>query len=318
MVLILVFFLMSRLAATLAVLLTVVSLVFGLIHLSGDPLAGLVPPGASPAQQDSIRRQFGLDQPLLSQYGLFLRRAAQGDFGDSWRARRPAMDAVLTRLPATLALTGAALGFALLLGVPLGIVAGVRPRGWIDFLVGLVVFGGQAMPGFWLGTVLIVVFAIKLDWLPASGLDGPGSLVLPAMALAAFPLAIVVRLLRTSLIETMRLDYVRTARAKGLNETSVVVGHALRNAALPALAYAGVQAGFLLGGAVVVEAVFAYPGMGRLVLQAVEDRDLPVVQAFVVLLALLIVAINLMVDVLARWLDPRMRFGAGAPSGGSA
>jgi peptide/nickel transport system permease protein len=228
------------------------------------------------------------------------------------------MDAVLTRLPATLALTGAALGFALLLGVPLGIVAGVRPRGWSDFLVGLVVFGGQAMPGFWLGTVLIVVFAIKLDWLPASGLDGPGSLVLPAMALAAFPLAIVVRLLRTSLIETMRLDYVRTARTKGLNETSVVVGHALRNAALPALAYAGVQAGFLLGGAVVVEAVFAYPGMGRLVLQAVEDRDLPVVQAFVVLLALLIVAINLMVDVLARWLDPRMRFGAGAPSGGSA
>jgi ABC-type dipeptide/oligopeptide/nickel transport system permease component len=299
-------FLVIRLLYGAAVLVTVTSLVFGLIHLSGDPLDGLLPPGSSPDQEASIRRQFGLDRPLIVQYTTFIGHAAQGDFGDSWRQRQPAMRAVLERLPATLGLTAAAIGLALAIGVPLGVLAGTHPRGPLDALATGVALLGQALPGFWLGTVLILVFAVHLRWLPSSGSSGTLSLLLPALTLAAYPAATIARLLRSSLIETMGLDFIRTARGKGLSPWQVVSSHALRNAALPALAFVGLQVGFLLGGAVVVESVFAYPGVGRLALQAVADRDLPIIQAFVVVLAALIVAVNVVVDFLARWLDPRI------------
>jgi peptide/nickel transport system permease protein len=302
-------FLIARLFYGVAVLVAVTSLVFGLIHLSGDPLDGLLPPGSSPDQEASIRRQFGLDRPLLVQYTTFVGHAAQGDFGDSWRQRQPAMRAVLDRLPATLVLTAAAVALALAVGVPLGILSGSRPRGSLDALATGVALLGQALPGFWLGTVLILVFAVHLRWLPSSGSNGIESLILPAITLAAYPAATIARLLRSSLIETMTLDFIRTARGKGLSPWHVVTRHALRNAALPALAFVGLQVGFLLGGAVVVESVFAYPGVGRLALQAVADRDLPIIQAFVVVLAVLIVAVNVVVDVLARWLDPRIDTG---------
>ncbi len=303
-------FLAGRLIYAAAVLCGVATLVFGLIHLSGDPLAGLVAPGSSPEQTASLRRELALDRPLTEQYVRFVGRAAHGDFGESWRQRRPAMDAVLERLPATLALTAAAIGLALLVGGALGITAGMRPGGATDAVATGVALLGQALPGFWLGTVLILVFAVRLRWLPSSGYEEPRSLILPAVTLASYPAATVARLLRISLVETLAHDYVRTARGKGLPPWAVIRGHALRPALLPTLAFVGLQVGFLLGGAVVVEGVFAYPGIGRLALQAVADRDLPVIQAFVVVVAALIVLVNLVVDLLACWLDPRIRVGS--------
>jgi peptide/nickel transport system permease protein len=299
-------FLLLRVIYAAAVLLGVTGLVFGLIHLAGDPLAGLVPPGSSPQQQATMRRAYGLDRSLPEQYARFLGRAVRGDFGESWRQRRPALVAVLDRLPATLALTAAAVALATLAGGVLGVLAGARPGGLLDTLATGVALLGQAVPGFWLGTLLILVFAVQFRWLPSSGLDGPRSLVLPAIALAAYPTATITRLLRVAMAETIGQDYVRTARAKGLSPLTVLRDHALRNALLPALAYVGLQIGFLLGGAVVIEAVFAYPGVGQLALGAVADRDIPVIQAFVVVLASLILGVNLLVDLLARWLDPRL------------
>lgn len=309
-------FLVSRLLYAALVLVGVASLVFGLLHLGGDPVDALLPPGSSPEQRAAIRQLYGLDRPLAEQYVAFLGRVAEGDLGESWRQRRPALPAVLERLPATLALAGSALGLAIALGGLLGVVAAARPGGLVDGAVRALALLGQALPGFWLGTLLILFFAVRLGWLPASGLDGPRSLVLPAVTLAIHPAAAIARLLRATLLEAMGEDYVRTARGKGLPSGTVLIRHALRNAALPALGYVGFQLGFLLGGAVVVEAVFAYPGVGRLALAAVADRDIPLVQAFVLVLALLIVGVGLLVDVVARWLDPRLSSsGAAAGSG---
>lgn len=312
-------FLLGRLLHAALVLLGSTSLVFVLLHLGGDPVDGLLPPGSSPEQRAAIGRAYGLDRPILEQYVRFLGRAGRGDLGDSWRQRRPALAAVLDRLPATLAITGVALLIALSVGGLLGLAAGSGPDGWLDRAVRGATLAGQAVPGFWLGTLVIFFFAVRLKWFPASGLDGPRSLVLPALTLAVYPAATLARLLRASLIETLGEDYVRTARGKGLGRRAVLLGHALRNAILPALAFVGFQAGFLLGGAVVVEAVFAYPGVGRLALGAVADRDIPLVQAFVVVLAALIVGLGLLVDALARWLDPRLRgdaSGAATATGG--
>jgi peptide/nickel transport system permease protein len=291
------------------VLLGVATLVFGLVHVAGDPLSGLVPPGSSPEQTASIRRQYGLDRPLPAQYAAFLERAVRGDFGRSWRQGRPALGAVLDRLPATLALTGAAVTLAIVVGGIIGLAAGTGRGRLVGAGATAFAMLGQALPGFWLGTVLILVFAVRLGWFPPSGLDGPASLVLPAVTLAAYPAATIARLLRASLADTLRQDYVRTARGKGLPRKMVARRHALRNAVLPVLAFVGVQAGFLLGGAVVVESVFAYPGVGRLALGAVADRDLPLIQAFVAVAAVVIVGVNAVVDVVARLLDPRLRFG---------
>ncbi len=309
-------FLALRLVHALAVMLGVASLVFGLMHLSGDPLSGLVPPGSSPEQQEILRRHYGLDASVAEQYLRFIGRAVTGDFGESWAERRPALSAVLDRLPATLSLAGMALALAIAVGVPLGMAAGARPGGLVDLFATGFALLGQSIPGFWLGTLLIVAFAVHLRWLPSSGGDGINSLILPAVTLAAYPAATIARLLRASLIETLHRDYIRTAEGKGLSRGAVVRRHAFKNAALPTLAFVGLQAGFLLGGAVVVEAVFAYPGVGRLAIEAANDRDIPLVQAFVVVLAGLIVGVNLVIDLLARWFDPRIRFETG-PAGSS-
>lgn len=304
---------LTRGAYGLAVLLGVTTLAFALIHLSGDPVTALAPPGASPRDQAALRQRFALDRPLPVQYATFLGNAARADFGESWSQRRSASTAVMERLPATLALTGAALAIALLIGLPLGVAAGARPHGWAGAVASSVALAGQAIPGFWLGTMLVLAFAVERRWFPASGFEGPRSLALPALTLAAYPLATIVRLLRSSLAETMSGDFVRTARGKGLAASVVLWRHVLPNAALPALAYVGLQIGFLLGGAVVVEGVFAYPGIGRLALQAVADRDLPLIQATVVTVAVLIVAVNLLVDLLAASIDPRSRGREAAP-----
>jgi peptide/nickel transport system permease protein len=205
-------FLIQRFVYALAVLLTVTSLVFGLLHLSGDPLDALVPPGSSPQQTQTIKERFGLDRPLATQYVTFIKHAARGDFGESWRARRPAMTTVLERLPATLKLAAAAIVISVVVGGLLGMLAGSHPNGIADFLATAIALAGQAIPGFWLGTLLILLFAVRLHWLPSSGNDGFKAMILPAVTLAAYPAATIARLLRASLLETMHRDFIRTAR----------------------------------------------------------------------------------------------------------
>jgi peptide/nickel transport system permease protein len=300
-------FLINRLLHAVAVLFGVVSVTFVLLHLAGDPLAGLIPPGATPEVESQIRAAHGLDRPLPEQYLDFVGRAMRGDFGDSWRQGRSALGAVLERLPATLWLTAAATILAVAVGFFLGVMSAARPGSPWDIVARTTALLGQAVPAFWLGTMLIVLFAVALHWLPSSGQQGPGGVVLPALALAAYPAATLTRLLRASMIETLGADYIRTARAKGLSRSRILIGHALRNAALPALAFTGVQVGFLLGGAVIVEGVFAYPGIGGLALDAVAARDIPLVEAFVWVVAVMILVVNIVTGGLTALLDPRIR-----------
>lgn len=297
----------TRLLHAIAVLFGVVTLTFVLMHLAGDPLAGLIPPGATPEVEAQIRESYGLHRPVYEQYLSFIGPAMRGNFGDSWRQGRPALAAVTERLPATLALATIAIALSVSGGSLLGVAAAARPGSWWDALARLIALIGQAIPAFWLGTMLILAFAVKLHWLPSSGLEGPAGIILPALTLAAYPIATLTRLIRVSTIESLSTDYVRTARAKGLSGSSVVWGHAFRNAALPALAYTGFQAGFLLGGAVVVEGVFAYPGIGGLALDAVAARDVPLVEAFVWVVAVLILLVNTLTGIIAAAIDPRLR-----------
>ena len=300
-------FLINRLLHAVAVLFGVVSVTFALLHVAGDPLAGLIPPGATPEVESQIRVGYGLDRPLAEQYLDFVGRAMRGDFGDSWRQGWPALGAVLERLPATLWLAVVATTLAVAAGSSLGVISAVRPGSLWDIVARMTALLGQAVPAFWLGTMLILVFAVDLQWLPSSGLEGPGGVILPALSLAAFPAATLTRLLRASMIETLGADYIRTARAKGLSRSRILIGHALRNAALPALAFTGLQVGFLLGGAVIVEGVFAYPGIGGLALDGVAARDIPLVEAFVWVVAVMILVVNILTGGLAALLDPRLR-----------
>jgi peptide/nickel transport system permease protein len=266
-----------------------------------------MPPGAAPEVESQIRAAYGLDRPLSEQYLDFVGRAMRGDFGDSWRQGRPALEAVLERLPATLWLTALATILAVVVGTFLGVSAAARPGSAWDIVARSTALLGQAVPAFWLGTMLILLFSVGLQWLPSSGLEGPGGIILPALSLAAYPAATLTRLLRASVIETLGADYIRAARAKGLSRSRILIGHALRNAALPALAFTVLQVGFLLGGAVIVEGVFAYPGIGGLALDAVAARDIPLVEAFVWVVAVMILVVNLLTDTLAMLLDPRLR-----------
>jgi peptide/nickel transport system permease protein len=297
----------ARLTYTVLVVLTAMSAVFALLHLSGDPADALIPPGSDPDDVAALREKFGLDDPLAQQYLNYMRHAARGDFGDSWRSGQPALELVLQRLGATLLLVAAAFALALLVAIPLGVLVGSkrsRPLGWLASGVGVL---GQALPAFWLGTVLILLFSVRLDWLPSSGREGVRSLILPAVALAAFPAATLTRIVRVSVADVAAADYVRTANAKGLPVRMVRWQHVARNAMLPAIAYAGVVAGFMVAGAVAVESVFAWPGIGQLALQSVASRDLPVIQAFVAVVAVLIVLANLLADLAATIADPRLR-----------
>ncbi len=289
------------------VLIGVSLLVFVLVRLSGDPVLLLMPPDASAEQIAQLRHSLGLDQPVLVQYWQFIARAVQGDFGTSFRNGQPAMSLVLDRAPATLELAGFALVITLLVGIPAGIVAATRPDSTADAVARGIALLGQALPSFWLGIMLILVFSVQLRWLPPFGAGGLDHLILPGISLGAYSIAITSRLLRSSLLEVLHTGYIRTARAKGLPENVVIVRHALRNAAIPVVTVVGLQVGALLGGAVITEYVFSYPGVGRLVLDAISHRDFAVVQAFVVLLAVVIALVNLAVDLLYAVLDPRIR-----------
>lgn len=304
--------LITRSISTALVVLAAMSVVFVMLQLSGDPASALIPPGSDPADVAALRAKFGLDRSVPRQYIDYMRHAATGDFGRSWRTGQPALDLVLTRLGATLLLTATAFGLAMLVAIPLGVLAGAgrfRPIGWLASGIGVF---GQALPAFWLGTVLILAFSVRFGWLPSSGRSGASSLILPAVALAAFPAATSMRIVRVSVAEAIRMDYVRTAQAKGVPESMVLWRHVARNAILPAIAYAGVAGGFLVAGAVAVESVFAWPGIGQLALQSVASRDLPVIQAFVAVVAVLIVLANLTSDLIAMVADPRLRSGAAA------
>lgn len=281
--------------------------VFFLIRLGGDPSALMLPPESSVEEIAKFRAQMGFDRPLLVQYADFLADAARGEFGRSLRYQQPAMQLVLERVPATLELSGAALLLSLVVSVPLAILAAVHRGSPIDRIGLLVSLFGQSFPAFWLAIMLILLFSEVWPIFPPSGRGELRHLVLPAIALAAYSTAIITRLLRSSLIEVLGSDYVRTARGKGLSERVIVYRHALRNAAIPTLTVIGLQVGALLGGAVITEEIFAYPGIGRLAIQSISNRDFTVVQAFVILTAVLIVMINLTLDLLYAALDPRLR-----------
>jgi peptide/nickel transport system permease protein len=302
-------FLLRRLLHALFVAWGVVTVVFFLVRLTGDPTLFLVDPSATQEEIAHTRALLGLDRPLAVQYADFLAGAVQGDFGVSIREKRPAMGMVLEHFwPATVELAVAALMLSTLPAVPLGVISATHRGRAADHISRLASLLLQSMPSFWLGIMLILTFAVWLGGLlPAYGSGTWRHLVLPAIALAAAPLAQNVRLVRAGMLEVLGHDYVRTARAKGLSEGGVVYRHALRNAALPVITVTGLSLGFMLSGALIIETVFAWPGMGRLIVQAVPGRDFPVIQAGVFLFALVFVVLNVVVDVLYTVADPRVR-----------
>jgi peptide/nickel transport system permease protein len=299
---------LERLSHAVFVVVGVSLLSFMLVHLTGDPAALLLPLDASQEDRDRFRAAMGLDRPLPAQYADFVVHAVRGDFGNSLRFQQPAMGLVLERLPATLALAAVSLGLALLIGVPAGLAAGVKRNSIFDRIAMMLALAGQCVPAFWLGLMLILLFSVWLRLLPVSGGGTFAHLILPGLTLSFYTMALVARLLRSNMLDVMSSDYVRTARAKGLSERLVVLRHALKNAAIPVVTVVGLSAGYLLGGAVIVEQVFAYPGLGRLVYQSISNRDVAVVQAFVVLISLVVLAINLTVDLAYTLLDPRVRY----------
>ena len=301
-------FVLRRLVDALAAVLGVSTLAFLALRLSGDPVALLVTEYATEEEIARVRQVLGLDRPLWVQYARFLGDVLRGDFGASLRFIRPAAALVRETLPATVELATAALCIAVLVAVPLGIVAALRRGTLVDGAVTVAATMGQSMPYFWLGILLIMLFAVRWGWLPSFGHGSWRHLVLPAVTLAMTPMARTARLVRSGLLEVLSQDYIRTARAKGLAPPRVVVHHALRNAAIPVVTILALDFGTLLGGAVVTETIFAWPGVGRLIVTAIQSRDYPVVQAAVFYLAMVFVLLHLLLDLLYARLDPRIRY----------
>jgi ABC-type dipeptide/oligopeptide/nickel transport system permease component len=300
-------FLVHQFVQLLVVCLGISIITFLLLHLKGDPVVLLLPLDAGKEQMEAFRRLMGFDQPLYVQYLRFLSGAVRGDFGDSLYMKKSAFALVMERMPATLLLTFAGLFISLVIAVPLGIVSAIRRYSLVDNLCTMFAVGGQAMPIFWLGIMLIIIFSVKLRWLPASGSGSWAHLVLPATTLGVFLAPLTMRLVRSGMLEVLSQDYVRTARAKGVSEPQVLLKHALRNAAIPVITVIGLQFGQLLGGAIVTETVYAWPGVATYTVTAIRNSDFPVVQAAVFLLALCIVVVNLLVDLLVGLIDPRIR-----------
>jgi peptide/nickel transport system permease protein len=302
-------YVLRRLWQSALTLVGVSVLVFVILRVvPGDPAKMLLPDGAPQSAVDELNRQLGLHEPLYVQYGLFLQSVFRGDFGHSFQYRAPALRVVVERLAATVQLALAALLITVGVGVSLGIVAAVRRGSGYDYASTVLAVLGQSLPNFWLGIMLILLFGVALRWLPTSGFESWRHLILPAVTLAAFPMALVARLTRSSMLEILGRDFIRTGRAKGLAERAVILRHALRNAAVPVLTVLGLQIGTLLGGAVITESVFAWPGMGKLVVDAIFFRDFPVVQTVLIFSATIFVLINLLVDLLYTVIDPRIRY----------
>ncbi|MEX2500799.1 MAG: ABC transporter permease [Trueperaceae bacterium] len=301
-------YLARRLLYSVFVLFGVSLLVFFLVRLAGDPTALMLPLDATQADEERIRRAYGFDRPVPIQYLDFLTGAVQGDLGTSIRHQQSALGMVLARFPATLQLLAASLGVALIVAIPLGILSALHPDSWIDRFGVTLALVGQAFPNFLLGLVLIMLFSVHLGWLPSSGRGSAAHLILPAVTLGTAAAAFLNRLLRSSLLEVLSSDYVRTAHAKGRSRTAAVFHHALRNAAIPVLTVLGLQILQLVGGAIVTETVFAYPGAGLLLVQSLGNLDFPIVQAFVLVVAVAVAFVNLVIDLLYGLIDPRIQF----------
>ena len=296
-----------RLLQVIPTLLGVTLVVFLLIRVSGDPTQLLLPETATPADRDLFRKQHGLDRPLAVQYAHYVGDLFRGDLGRSLIDERSALDAVLERLPATIELTVAAMLAAVLVGIPVGILAAVRRGSFVDRLAMVGALAGQSMATFWIGILLILLFSVWLKWFPVSGRDGLSHLVLPALTLSLYMMPLLARMTRSSMLEVWHQDFVRTARAKGLRERTIVLRHALRAALIPVVTVLGLQFGGALAGAIVTESVFAWPGVGTFVLDAIYKRDYPVVQAAVLVVATVYILTNLVIDLLYVALDPRIR-----------
>ena len=302
-------YLLSRMVQLIPVVFGVVTIVFLLIHLiPGDPVEIMLGESAVAAQKEELRRDLKLDRPIAAQYAEFLGGLATGDLGVSFRSREPVLREILSRFPATLLLAAASLLVAVLIAVPLGILSAMRQHSLLDHLSAFLAMLGLSMPNFWLGPLLILVFSIQLGLFPVAGFGTARHLVLPALTMGTGMAAILMRMLRSSLLEEIRQEYVRVASAKGLSRRATVLRHALKNSAIPVLTVLGLQFGALLSGSIITETIFSWPGIGRLMVQAIDARDYPLVQGCVLIIALCTVAVNLATDLLYSRLDPRIRY----------
>ncbi len=302
-------YLLHRLLLFFPTLVGVLTLVFFLIHLiPGDPIEVMLGETATAVDKEALRRDLGLDQPLWSQYLRFLAGLVQADLGNSLYEQGRVLDLILTRLPATLELTMAAMTVALLIAFPLGIIAAVKRGSWIDRFSLFFSLSALAMPNFWLGPLLMIIFSIQLSWLPVSGRGGPSYLILPSLTLGMAMAAILTRMIRSSLLETIHEEYIQTARAKGLSEQTVWLKHALRNSLLSTITIVGLQFGGLLAGSIITETIFTWPGIGRLTIQAIQSRDYPLVQGCVLVIASFYLIVNLLTDILYHLVDPRISY----------
>jgi peptide/nickel transport system permease protein len=307
-------FVTQRLLQGVVVLLGVSFIVFALMHLTpGNPAEVMLSEfGASADDLARLRDQLGLDRPWPAQYRDFLVNGVQGDLGRSLFTRRPVTEQIQSALPSTMALTGAAIAIALAAGIPLGILSALRHRTWVDSLSMMLSLLGVAMPVFWVALLLILVFSINLRWLPATGDTGWQSMILPAVALGLGSAGLIARLVRSSMLEVLRAEYITTSRAKGLGEGAVILGHALRNALIPLITVVGLQIGNLLSGAVVIETIFARQGIGSMLIRGIMQKDFPLVQGLILFIAVAYIAINIVIDVLYGVVDPRIRAGVNA------
>jgi ABC-type dipeptide/oligopeptide/nickel transport system permease component len=306
-------YVIRRILQSLIVVVGVSIVGFGLTYLTGDPTEVVLGEGADHMTVEQIqefRVKMGFDRPWYVQYFSFAWKALHGDFGYSFVRHLPAYQVITDRLPATIQLAAFAFVLSLIVSIPLGVLSAVRPHTWLDNSATVLALAGQSIPSFWLGILLILFFGVDLKWLPISGSGSWQNLIMPGITLAAFPIARNMRLTRSSMLDFMQRDFVRTARAKGITESRVVTAHVLRNSLLPIVTAVGLELGFLLGGSVITETIFGWPGVGREIVAAIGSKDFYVVQAGVIMLALIFAAVNLLIDLAYGWIDPRIRLGS--------
>jgi len=301
-------FIIIRIFQALVTLIVISMVIFALARASGDPVMLMAPAQASLADIEALRQYLGLDKSIPEQYWVFLKNVAKGDLGESIHSRRPVSTIIGERLPYTIQLTLPAIFIGIFVSLILGVTAAVKRGTWVDSAVKFIAILGQALPSFWLAIVAIQIFAVSLKWLPTSGLGGPDHFILPVLTMSFFMLPIMTRLVRSSMLEVLDSEYIKLARIKGLSEMLVVWKHALRNAIIPLLTAAGITFATIVTGAVIIETVFAWPGIGRLIAEAVVGRDFPVTQAVVLLVAVMVLGVNLVVDILYAYVDPRIRY----------
>ncbi len=300
-------FIVKRIILAVLVALTVSAISFSLLFLAGDPAISLAGEGATESDMQALRVQYGFDRPVIVQYTSWLGNALRGDFGDSYYFGTPVYDLVMAKLPVTMTLGLSAITFAILISIPMGAIAATRPNSIIDRLALFIAVVGQAMPSFWFALLLVVLFSVKLGWLPVSGSGSWYHFILPSVALGYYATPAIMRLTRAGMMEVLRTDYIRTARAKGLSPSKILFKHALRNAVIPVVGLAAVQLGFMLSGSVIIESIFALNGAGFLAFESISRNDFPVVQALIMIFSLIYVLLTLLADVLNAWLDPRLR-----------